>query len=75
MRLFQVTKNQQNWLSERPGIWSVVISSLKFDNKSFWNYSKISVPKMFKIVVSLSLKKLIYEISISFLNSEQIWSY
>ena len=36
---------------------SVVISSLKFDNKSFWNYSKISVPKMCKIVVSWSLKK------------------
>ena len=37
-------------------MWSVVISSLKFDNKSFWNYSKISVPKMCKIVVLLSLK-------------------
>ena len=37
-------------------MWSVVISSLKFDNKSFWNNPKISVPKMCKIVVSWSLK-------------------
>jgi len=34
---------------------SVVISGLKFDDGSFWNYSRVSVPKMFKIVVSLSL--------------------
>ena len=56
MRRFRMTRNQQNWLLEGPGMCSVVIFSLKFDNKSFWNYSKILVPKMCKIVVSWSLK-------------------
>ena len=53
---FQMTRNQQNWFPEGPVMCSGVISSLKFDNKSFLNYSNISVPEIYKIVVLLSLK-------------------
>ena len=50
-----MARKQQNRLLERAGMCSVVISSMKFDNKSIWNNPKISVPKMSKIVVSWSL--------------------
>ena len=56
MRSFRMARKQQNKLPERAGMCSVVISSMKFDNKSIWNNPKISVPKMCKIVVSWSLK-------------------
>ena len=56
MRRFRMARKQQNRLLERAGMFSVVISSMKFDNKSIWNNPKISVPKMCKIVVSWSLK-------------------
>ena len=58
MRRFRMARKQQNRLLERAGMCSVVISSMKFDNKSIWNNPKISVPKMCKIVVSWSLKEL-----------------
>ena len=59
MRPFRMARKQQNRLLERAGMCSVVISSMKFDNESIWNNSKISVPKMCKIVVSWSLKKIL----------------
>ena len=55
----RMARKQQNWLSERAGMCSVVFYSMKFDNKSIWNNPKISVPKMSKIVVSWSLKEII----------------
>ena len=60
MRSFRMARKQQNKLLERAGMCSVVISSMKFDNKSIWNNPKISVPKMCKIVVSWSLKRKYY---------------
>ena len=56
IRHIRMTRKQQYRLPERAGMHSVVISSMKFDNKSIWNNPKISVPKMCKIVVSWSLK-------------------
>ena len=57
IRHIRMARKQQYRLPERAGMCSVVISSLKFDNKSTWNNPKISVPKMCKIVVSWSLKE------------------
>ena len=57
IRHIRMARKQQYRLPERAGMCSVVISSLKFDNKSTWNNPKISVPKMCKIVVSLSLNR------------------
>ena len=42
----RMAKKQQNCLPERAGMHSVVISSMKFDNKSIWNNLDISIPKM-----------------------------
>ena len=58
IRHIRMARKQQYRLPERAGMHSVVISSMKFDNKSIWNNPKISVPKMCKIVVSWSLKDL-----------------
>ena len=57
IRHIRMARKQQYRLPERAGMHSVVISSMKFDNKSIWNNPKISVPKMCKIVVSWSLNK------------------